>query len=106
MFIFFFVLNVVYSDESNTFSNMLERNWMGASSGFMGIIGSMSHLSKFKFLLPGGVILFESWNYFINEISLTISVTHIISCLFGYFLGKHLLKQKSVDNLKKVTPSG
>jgi len=92
--------------ESNIFSNMLERNWMGSSSGFMGIIGSMSHLSKFKLVLPGGVILFESWNFFINEISSTISITHIISCLFGYFLGKHLLKQKSLDNLKEVTLSG
>ncbi|MBK00343.1 MAG: hypothetical protein CMB48_05235 [Euryarchaeota archaeon] len=74
------------------FSYMLERNWMGASSGFMGIIGSMSHLSKFKFVLPGTVIVFESWNFFINEISFSISITHIFSCLFGYFFWKQIMK--------------
>ena len=77
--------------ESSIFSNMLERNWMGASSGFMGIIGSMGHHSKFKLALPGGVILFESWNYFINGISLTISITHIISCFFGYIFWRQIL---------------
>jgi len=96
------------------FSYMLGRSWMGASSGFMGIIGSMSHFSKYKPLLPGIVILFESWNFFINGISLSISITHVISCFVGFFIWtiinrrnviSLLMEPPSVDNFKEHAPS-
>ena len=79
-------LGVLLFPHLEIFSYMLGRGWMGASSGFMGIIGSMSHYSKFKPLLPAIVILSESWNLIINGISLSISITHVISCLFGYYI--------------------
>ena len=79
-------LGSIIFPEVEIFSYMLERSWMGASSGFMGIIGAMGHLSKFKPILPSIVILFELWNLIINGISLSISITHVISCLFGYLI--------------------
>ena len=79
------------------FPYMLERNWMGASSGFMGIIGSMSHFSKHKSLLPGIVILFESWNFFINGISISISITHVISCFVGFFIWAIINRRKHLE---------
>lgn len=91
-------LGVLLFPNLEIFSYMLGRGWMGASSGFMGIIGSMSHYSKFKPLLPAIVILFESWNLMINGISLSISITHVISCLFGYILWDIINNRKYLDS--------
>lgn len=90
-------LGVLIFPNLEIFSYMLGRGWMGASSGFMGIIGAMSHYSKFKPLLPIIVILFESWNLLINGISLSISITHVISCLYGYYIFSVITNRKYLD---------
>ena len=88
--------------EVEIFSYMLERSWMGSSSGFMGIIGAMAHFSKFKPTLPSIVILFELWNLTINGISLSISITHASSCLFGYLLWEGVYNRKYFGLLQKL----
>ena len=88
--------------ELEIFSYMLERNWMGASGAFMGIIGAMSHLCRFRLLFPIAVLFFESWNFFINGISLSISITHVIGCVFGYCFWKAKINRNNFGLLSKT----
>jgi len=66
------------------FVDGFERNWMGGSVGFYGIIGALSYTSRKKWVLMVLVLVFESFNRFVLGINPFIPFIHITSATFGF----------------------
>ncbi|MFY0626511.1 MAG: hypothetical protein JXR07_09460 [Reichenbachiella sp.] len=75
-----------YWPESPLVLEGFERNWMGGSVGFYGIIGAMSYTSKKKWFLILMVVAFAAFNRFVLGINLFIPFIHITSAIFGFSL--------------------
>lgn len=77
-----------------------ERNWMGGSVGFYGIIGALSYTSRKKWFLLLMVVAFAAFNRFVLGINPFIPFIHITSAIFGFFqcwLWYRFLRPKKTD---------
>lgn len=81
--------NFLYPN-SEFFLGALNRSFMGGSIGMFGLLGALSHFSRYKFLIPSIVIIFEIWNRFGNGMNLYISIGHLTSFTFGYIIWSYM----------------
>ncbi len=79
---------------SEFFLGALNRSFMGGSVGMFGLLGALSNFSRFKFLIPSLVIIFEIWNRYVNGMNLYISVGHLTSFVFGFIVWNYLSSQQ------------
>ncbi|MDG1524782.1 MAG: rhomboid family intramembrane serine protease [Candidatus Thalassarchaeaceae archaeon] len=96
--------------ESEIFTHPMKRSWMGGSIGLMGILGALSHHSKWKWLIPAILLSFEYWNREYNGISEYITWGHLSSALFGFVVWGIYLKRNTsislVEKNKSTRPEG
>ncbi len=83
---FVFNLGIDIWPESEFYIFGFERNWMGGSVGFFGVIGALSYCSRKKWAMLLMVVAFEGFNYFILDITPQISFIHMTSATFGFML--------------------
>ena len=82
----------LFSPENELFSDAMNRCWIGGSVGMMGVIGSLSHYSKKKLIIPLIIILFEIWNRYENGMNEYITLGHLTSAFFGFLMWGLILK--------------
>ena len=93
--------------DNETFTHPMTRSWMGGSIGLMGILGAMSHHTRWKWFVPAILISFEYWNHHYNGISEYITWGHLSSALFGFvFWGLYLRYNEPTDSIEKNKPTG
>ena len=83
---------------------------MGGSIGLMGILGALSHHSRWKWLIPAILLTFEYWNGEYNGISEYITWGHLSSAIFGFVIwGLYLRRNVSMaddEKNKQTEPEG
>tara|TARA_B110000116_G_scaffold264042_1_gene271351 strand:- start:967 stop:1701 length:735 start_codon:yes stop_codon:yes gene_type:complete len=79
--------------DNEIFTHPMSRSWMGGSIGLMGILGALSHQSRWKWLIPTILLSFEYWNSEYNGISEYITWGHLSSALFGFVVWGIYLKR-------------
>ena len=82
--------------DNEIFTHPMNRSWMGGSVGLMGILGALSHQSRWKWLIPTILLSFEYWNSEYNGISEYITWGHLISALFGFVVWGIYLKRNTL----------
>ena len=87
-----------------------DSSWMGGSIGLMGILGALSHHSRWKWLIPAILLTFEYWNREYNGISEYITWGHLSSAIFGFVIwGLYLRRNTSMaddEKNKQTEPEG
>ena len=63
----------------------------------MGILGALSHHSRWKWLIPAILLTFEYWNQEYNNISEYVTWGHLSSALFGFIIWGAYLKRINLD---------
>ena len=92
--------------DNEIFTHPMSRSWMGGSIGLMGIIGALSHQSRWKWLIPIILLSFEYWNSEYNGISEYITWGHLSSALFGFVVwGIYLKRNTSISTDEKNKPT-
>ena len=96
--------------DNDTFVHPMTRSWMGGSIGLMGILGALSHHSRWKWLIPAILLTFEYWNREYNGISEYITWGHLSSAIFGFVIwGLYLRRSVSMtdgEKNKQTEPEG
>ena len=96
--------------DNDTFVHPMTRSWMGGSIGLMGILGALSHHSRWKWLIPAILLTFEYWNREYNGISEYITWGHLSSAIFGFVIwGLYLRRNVSMaddEKNKQTEPEG
>ena len=96
--------------DNDTFVHRMTRSWMGGSIGLMGILGALSHHSRWKWLIPAILLTFEYWNREYNGISEYITWGHLSSAIFGFVIwGLYLRRNVSMaddEKNKQTEPEG
>ena len=87
---FFMNFGNFISPNSEFFLGALNRSFMGGSIGMFGLLGALSHFSRYKFLIPSIVVIFEIWNRFGNGMNLYISIGHLTSFTFGFIIWSYM----------------
>ena len=83
----FFNWGVSHWPENEFYLFAFERNWMGGSVGFYGVIGALSFFSKKKWFLLAMVLAFELLiNQALINIDLHISFIHAMAAIVGWLL--------------------
>jgi len=92
--------------DNEIFTHPMSRSWMGGSIGLMGILGALSHQSRWKWLIPIILLSFEYWNSEYNGISEYITWGHLSSALFGFVVwGIYLKRNTSIPIDEKNKPT-
>lgn len=86
VFVIVFSTGKTYWPTEDFFVFGFERNWMGGSVGFYGILGALAFANKRPWFLALVVVGFESVNHFILGTSIHIGLIHISSFSFGVLL--------------------